>query len=141
MGNHQPRASPGPQLRFLFTEKHLGGCSTDGAGPLHSGLAILHRHLLRVLHFRLLLAPHAVRLSHQSYPFSTENMLGERACSLAPHCSTEVLRMQEHAPRAVQASKMIGPPASPVIIARDAARSPRLGDVLQGAAGETSPGR
>src|SRR5216684_2280332 len=134
--------APGPPLRFLVSEEHLHGGSAHGTISLHGGLAIFHRHLLRVLHFRLLFALDTIGLGHLfSSFFSTGQTLGERACSLAPHCSTDILTMQEHAPRAAQASKMSDRTfASPVIIARDAARSPQPGDVLRGAAGETSPG-
>src|SRR5229473_5195559 len=68
---HQPVAAPGPRLRFLLSKEHLDGGVTDGTVSLHGIATVLHRHLLRVLHFRLLFALDTVGFCHRSYPFST----------------------------------------------------------------------
>lgn len=68
-GKQHPVGKRRSRLRFLFTQECLYGCSTDGTSSLHGMSAILHRHLLRVLHFRLLFALDAIGFSHLSLSF------------------------------------------------------------------------
>ena len=96
-------------LRFFLTEKCLHGGSTDGTGSLHGMSAILHRHLLRVLHFRLLFALDTIGFSQLSLSLlSTERVLGRTGLFSHPHCSTGVLLMQEPGSWSGRACETIG---------------------------------